>query len=109
MIGGPQVVAVDQRDPPAMRFRGAAVTVRPRTGIGLAHQANRPADQVADRVGAAVARAIVDDDYLGRGKRLRQDRLESGADVGRLVEQRDDDRDTLLLSFAPVFRAFSRG
>ena len=43
------------------------------------------------KVPAAVGRPIVDDNHFEVAERLRRDRVEAAADVGRLLKQGDND------------------
>jgi len=68
---------------PGIHLRGAA--------------ARRDHDPVAESGGELARRvfaAAVDDDHLVAAPAKRRERLQRGADAGRLVQRRDDDRES---------------
>src|SRR6185436_7863766 len=88
----PYVVAVEKRDEVSARRRHSRVS-RPRySTILLAYVADTV--QIGpDRIGSGVTRPVVDHHDLVKRIRLREDALESGGDVGGVVEGGDDHAD----------------
>ena len=89
MIGLPQIVGVEERDPLAVRLRDSAVARRAGAGVGLPHQSHAFAEQIFDARHAAVGRTVVNDDDLVGAVGLGERGFERGADEACLVVERD--------------------
>src|SRR3546814_10259201 len=96
MIGLPQVIGIEEGDPVAGR--------RPNADIApciAARSRRREIEQRDPRISGggrqfapAVGRAIIDHEYLMRGKALRERALDRRADMRRLVKERRSEEHT---------------
>jgi len=79
----------EEQDVPP-RLPGAGIHLRGAT----ARRDHHPVAESRCEPGSAVLAAAVDDDHLVAARAQRRERLERGADARRLVQRRDDDRES---------------
>ncbi len=94
LVRWPEVVVVQKRNELTASLGHAAVAGGRLPGVGLFEVPDAAGlGQREQAGGGVVGRAVVDDDHLVVGERLREDGAERFQHVGRVPVRRDDDGD----------------